>query len=363
MKIQRLISVILMFSAGSAMAIPVANLNSIRKSNEQANCQRRDSTGDFRDLIHKVAVIDQDDRDVLSRTKRLLGISDAEEQNALACMGTIVCMERVALKDRQPCPDDAELMQGQCVRIQYQSAGAFCAPGGRRKNGSCRADRLGTAGHLFVEKDTNRFMPQLENCRFFNYKGHQSELKIGDLNSLDPTQAGLNPYQNMRADGLPIRLKTPIAGCDPLDLNPPSETPARGHSLIAMTAVQADMDKNRFRGDQPIAYPCQVMNNIPAEGNGPGLLFTNCDVNKGGSGGFVLVRSERDNKLKVAGIFIRAGKMSMNGKPYNESTSPRNVTTAVVPEAGFLVMAQTPGTRISPQLSVNNSPDLQPTSD
>jgi hypothetical protein len=340
MKIQYFIQLVLLLSAGSAWAMPVVNLNQVLSDDQPVKCQRNSQETDFRNLVHRASFMDQDDREVLSKNLVAIGFSAAEQEQAMRCTGHIHCPG------------------GKDGRGTIQSAGSLCPLGKRTSGGHCAADRIASVGHIFVDKETNRFIPQKERCEFRNYRGHTSKLEIKDVDVLDPSNPANNPYQNMRADKLVIRLKRPIPGCDPYDLPDSSEPPSAGTKVVALTYIQEDQ-AGKFDGSEPMAYNCNVTRTFSARGGGPSLSYTNCDVNGGGSGGFALTRNS-NNRLAVSGMFIRIGALELNGKPYDEAN--KNYTIAVGTNADFIQIAENPGQRPDPQLSQGVSSPLRPAS-
>jgi hypothetical protein len=339
MKIQHFIQLILLLGAGSSWALPVVNLNQVLNDDKSVNCQRNNQETDFRNLVHRASVMGDDDREALSKNLDTVKFSAAEQEQAMRCTGHIFCPG------------------GSGGRGSMQSAGSFCPPNRRSSGGHCAADRLATVRHIFVDKATNRFIPQIEQCEFRNYKGHSSKLQISDLRVLDPQRPENNPFQNLRADKAVIRLKKPIPGCDPYDLPDSSEPPTVGTQVVALTHIQEDQ-AGKFDGSEPMAYNCNVTRTAPARGGGPSLIYSNCDVNAGGSGGFSLTRNS-NNRLAIAGMFIRTGLLD-DGKPYDESQ--KNYTIAVGTNADFVQMAERPDVRPDPQLTSRENSPLRPAS-
>ncbi len=337
MKIQHFIQLVLLLGAGSVWAMPVVNLNQLVGAEHQANCQRNNQENDFRNLVHKASFIGEDDRKPLSKNLATIGFSAAEQEQAMRCTGQIRC-------------PGASNGKG-----SLQSAGLICPRDKRTSGGHCAADRIASAAHIFVDKATNRLIPGIERCVFQNYRGGTSRLEVTDVKVIDPSSPANNPYQNMRADKVVVRLKEPIAGCDPYDMPEDSEPPPVGTNLVAITQVQEDQPG--YRNSEPMAYNCNVTRTFPARGGGPSVLYTNCDANGGGSGGFVLTRNS-NNRLAVTGMFIRTGALALNGQPYDEAN--KNYTVAVGTNADFIQMAENPGQR--PQLSQGVTSPLRPAS-
>lgn len=340
MKIQGFIQLVLLLGAVSAWAIPVVNLNQLVGDEQSVNCQRNNQESDFRNLVHRASFMGQDDREALSKNLDSVNFSAAEQEQAMRCTGHIFCPG------------------GSGGRGSIQSAGSFCPPNKQTSGGHCAADRLATVRHIFVDRATNRFIPQIEQCEFRNYRGHTSKLQINDVKVLDPQKPENNPFQNLRADKVVVRLKNPIPGCDPYEMPESSEPPAVGTEVVALTHMQEDQ-VGKFDGSEPLAYNCNITRTAPSRGGGPSLMYSNCDLNGGGSGGFSLIRNS-NNRLAIAGMFIRSGVLELNGKPYDETQ--KNYTIAVGTNADFVQMAQRPDVPPSPQLSSREDSPLRPAS-
>ena len=271
-------------------------------------------------LIHQSGYFDNDDREVLSKNASIIRFSRAEQEQAMRCTGRLYC---------------PNFQEG-----KVQSAGAICPPGKRTASGKCSADRLATVAHIFVDKVSNQFIPTIEQCEFSNYRGFTSKLQISDVKVSDPQISAYNPYTNMRADKVVVRLRKPIPLCDPYELPDSSDPPAVGTQLVALTYRQLGLER-KFDGSEPLAYHCNVTRTFSARHGGPSMFYSNCDANGGASGGFNLTRNA-DNKLAVSGMFIRTGK-SEDGKPYDESN--KNYTISVGTNADFLELVAQPGVK------------------
>ncbi len=266
-------------------------------------------------------VIGEDDRKLLS--KSTVGLSLTEHEQAMRCTGHVYC-------------------PGGRGSAKMQSAGAICAPGDRSAQGICAADRLATVRHLFVDEKTHRFIPKLEKCEFQNYRGHVSTLVTGDITVDVPSIENNNPHKAGRADKVVVRLLKPIPGCDPYDLPDITAPPSENSDLIALTHVQEDHE-GIYDGKEPLAYPCQVTRVFTSLDGNPALFYSNCDATGLASGGFNLTRN-RDNRLAVSGMFLRAGGVHKNGWPYSEATDgTKHFTLSISTDGAFLRMARHPG--------------------
>ncbi len=134
-----------------------------------------------------------------------------------------------------------------------------------------------------------------------------------DLASIDP-MARKKP----RRDKAVLRLERSIPNCNAYDIRSDGDAVYEGMSIFAVTFPQVDM----LSGDiekEPLAYPCRMTTKFHARDNGLSLYYTDCDLNQGGSGGFILGRPGLGKNLFVMGILIRAGESNKNGLPYSES--------------------------------------------
>ncbi len=271
----------------------------------------------------QASVIGKDDRQILSKNLQVVKFSLAEREQAMRCTGFIYC------------PQGTE---GPAM----QSAGAICPLGYRDSKLSCDADRLATAGHMFVNEKTNQMIPALELCEFRSYRGHVSKLIIDDIKVLS-SEPAYNPRINLRADKLVVRLEKPIINCNPYDLADLIGPLPAGTEVIALTHAQRDQNRRRFTGSEPLAFPCKIMKSFTPNGGGPSAYYSDCDVNGVGSGGFLLARSSSQS-LVVTSIIGGSGDEIQNGLPYNEETKNRTVSTGV--DADFLELAAAPGIRV-----------------
>lgn len=336
MKLQSVIQILFSLGAVSASAFPVGDLNRmVAESYQGWNCNRKSSVESYRDLIVKASYFEEDDRELLSVNREKVGFSVAEQEQAMRCTGRVWC-------------PGANSGRGSLI-----SAGAICPKGQRSSGGQCAADRLGTIGHLFVDKATNQFIPRMDKCEFRSYRGHTSKLVIEDIkNIINPQDSNYNPRQNTRADKLVIRLKSPIPNCDPYDLDEMSNPPPAGTEVVALTHPQEDQG-DKFDGNEPVAFKCEIKRRAAARNGGPSLLYSDCDVNGGGSGGFMLIRNS-NGRLAVTALFTGSGLLSDNGKSYNEAE--RLYTVAVGTNADFQQLALNPGKRPEPGLATGDSP-------
>ncbi len=339
MKVQIFIQIAVMLSATCTFALPVTNITPPVEDTQSGECSR-DYQDSYRDLIHHTSFMGKDDRKVLSKNLEVVKFSAAEQEQALRCSGEIFC------------PGGNDGLGSQ------QSGGSICPVGARSSGGHCSADRIATVAHLFVDRKTNRFIPKLETCEFRNYRGHVSKLEIKDLKSIDPTVDSKNPHKNMRSDKIVIHLKKPIPGCDPYDIADASDVPERTTEVIALTNTQEDQ-AGTVDGSEPQAYACNVTRSFAAKEGSAGIFYSDCDVNPGGSGGFALVR-KKDNRLSLAGMFIRIGAMELNGQAYDESK--KNYTIAVGTNADFVRMAANPGKQPDTAPSRIDASNLRPAS-
>lgn len=336
MRIQNFILILLLSGATSATAFPIAPMNS---SPANTNCQRGDQVSDFRGLIHRVAVYEQDDRTPLSKT--VVKLSPEQAEQAMRCTGYIYCPNA---ENGQP---------------KTFSAGAVCSPGSRDAQGKCAADRIGTVAHGFINHSSLRLNDNLARCEFRNYRGHRSALEVNDVRTInasevmDPRTGPQNRAPRTLEDKTVVRLKRPIPGCDPYDIAQQEEIPRKFSDLIAITFKQADMSMSQSDGSEPLVYPCSVTRVFRSGGGQVGAFYGDCDLNPGGSGGFALVRNA-NNQLVVAGIFSGSNVKIANFKKYDESLDNFTAITATSPD--FVMMAKNPSQRPSIQAGQSNSP-------
>lgn len=340
---------VLIFSTLPVFAITPVRFRNLPQANRCSTCNAyKQPECAHREMIVKAAYMGEDDRIALTAANfRELGFSLGEFAQAMACTGYIYC------------PGKNKPAGG------MQSAGAICAPGHRSASGYCAPDRLATAGHLFIDKATDSFISDLEQCEFVNYRGHVSLLEVSDLNTIDPSKENLNPLRSLRNDKVVVRLKNPIVGCNPYDIDSSNEAPQTNEILTAITFPHADQSESEFPGTNPLGYNCAATKRFPAEGGGPALFYNSCDLNKVGSGGFLLGRRSSDGKLVVRGIFTKTAEASLNGKPYDDSKDAEegNYTMAIGTGADFVKLAQEPGVVPRPHIRLTDGPtNIQPAS-
>lgn len=313
--------------------MPVVNLNEFGG----ANCARSTQNQDFRNLIHKVNIIgEEDEREPLSASAAKLGMNAEEVQQAYACTGVIVC-KNGAGKSKQ------------------QSAGAVCATENKKGDGKCAGDRLVTSAHGFINKKTNSLEKNLESCEFSNYKGFKSKLSVDDLGSIQTRNPSTDPAKNFRSDKVVVRLKQAIPGCNAYQTSGdskslPPETPI---TVISAYQVGTKAIGDKSNGEHPIGYGCSVKKSWQPKGGAAGVFYSDCDLDSGGSGSIVLSR-DAQGKLNLSGIMIIASGMP-DYKPYSEKDE--NYSIGVAANGDMISLIEEPGT-IAPSLNA----DIQPPS-
>ena len=122
-----------------------------------------------------------------------------------------------------------------------------------------------------------------------------------------------------------MSLITPINGCNPYDLTPADQMPARGDTIVMLTQAQVGQDPKRFDDTQPVAYPCSVVSQWKATAASPTIFFTNCIAGEAASGGAALVRAKSGDWTVAAilsGIVRDFGITFEIGTDGNPSVSP-----------------------------------------
>lgn len=215
-------------------------------------------------------IVGEDDRDEITRTAGSLGLSKAEIDQAYFCTGTIVCP------------------------YGRGSAGLVCASNSMK--GSCTADRLVTSRHLFTEPLRPFLRKEIDKCKFHNYRGFSTHLKMQDLALAEPIP--YLHYIDERADRAVIRLSKPVPGCRPYNV----EGVKSGDDLIALTHVQQDI-KAKFSGKHPLAYRCKALRLFSTFNGGPDMLYGDCDTEPGASGALLLSRGG-DGRLNAVATIV-----------------------------------------------------------
>jgi hypothetical protein len=247
-----------------------------------------------------------DNRAPLSEAKSAIGFSDADAARAKACTGILICEHVVAsVPQGQQCPPGSDpVSPTDCATLQAASASLICPPGERSADGSCAANTIATVAHVLSAIDAPGVKE--ERCYFQTYPVPRqgAEVAASDIASLAlpipignvsastlsaPPQQFLQQRSEDRAF---MSLITPISGCDPYDLTPADQMPARGDTIVMLTQAQLGQDPKRFDDTQPVAYPCSVVSQWKASAASPAIYFTNCIAEEAASGGAALVRSK-----------------------------------------------------------------------
>jgi hypothetical protein len=247
-----------------------------------------------------------DNRAPLSQAKSAIGFSDADAARANACTGILICEHVTAIVPQgRQCPQGSDpISPTECATLQAASASLICPPGQRRQDGTCVANTIATVAHVFIAIDAPGVKE--EQCFFQTWPvPHQGAgVAAADIASLAlPTPIGnVSPaiinappqqfLQERGEDRAFLRLMTPIAGCNPYDLTPADQTPARGDTIVMLTQRQLGQDPTRFDDSQPVAYPCSVVSQWKVSNASPTIYFTNCVADQAASGGAALVRAK-----------------------------------------------------------------------
>jgi hypothetical protein len=185
-----------------------------------------------------------------------------------------------------------------------------------------------TAAHGLVDEwGTKR---DLSTCYFENFDipPKRSDLKVGsDRNIIgDPSSS------NRRDDRARIELMSPIEDARPFAPDFSEKKLAKGTSVVLLAAQHRDL---RTSGVDPVLSPCTVQDYFDW-GDGVSRMKTDCDSDKGSSGGPYIFRGE-DGK-----IYVKAMQIGMeapdhskipNHTPYNNET---NHTGGLVIDQTFL---------------------------
>lgn len=279
-------------------------------------------------LIERVGIIgEKDDREVLSKTAKSLGFTKREIDQAMACTGKVLCL------GEEP--------------SQF-SAGAICAPGSRDHKGNCPADRIATALHGF-SWENQRLRKGINTCKFTNYIGQTVSLNLEDINNT--IQYNTNRYgsvwHNRRSDKVAIRLNSPIKQCNPYTITNSANAPKSDETVTVISYPPPVLVDRGFNGREPLAYQCMIKKVLPEKYGLSGGYVTDCDVDPGQSGGFVILR-EPGKGLSVSAIITNTGHSPKNYAPYSDTT----YTLAVGLHADFIPMARFPGATANWERSV-----------
>jgi len=247
-----------------------------------------------------------DNRAPLSEAKSAIGFSDADAARANACTGILICEHVTAIVPQgRQCPQGSDpISPTECATLQAASASLICPPGQRRADGTCVANTIATVAHVFEAIDAPGVKE--ERCYFQTWPLPRQGAEVAGSNIADltlPTPIGNVTASTISApspqflqdrgeDRAFLNLTAPINGCNPYDLTPADQMPARGDTIVMLTQRQLGQDPARFDDSQPVAYPCSIVSQWKVSNASPTIYFTNCIADQAASGGAALVRAK-----------------------------------------------------------------------
>jgi hypothetical protein len=244
-----------------------------------------------------------DDRFELSKVPGLedIGFGRVDAQQAMVCTGAIVCIDKL--------PNRVTIFRGSAASVSS-------------------AKQIVTAAHLFYDPATRQPRASLQSCTFRNYASPGASIPIVVTPALRAQLRQNNPYENRWHDWAVVRLKSAIPNCKPYEADRSAEPVAPGTQVLAISHLHKDMMK-RFSGREPIGQRCTIRN---VAGSETPMYLTDCDAERGGSGGLGLIR--RDGKWVAKAMMVLMGNWSANHADYD--VAKNNITFYLGIEGDFL---------------------------
>ncbi|MGE0213988.1 MAG: trypsin-like serine protease [Parvibaculaceae bacterium] len=212
------------------------------------------------------------------------------------------------------------------VRMIRETSGRIVCPPTRRRDGVWASgtlvseDVVCTAAHTFITDKGKRFKP-LSSC-WFETQGTRPQRLALDFSKdgetflipkFDPDAIG-----RFAIDRSCVRLKRRLKQVLPPVIDTPGEAIHRASTLISVSARQLDMRKAAKgcrSSKEPIVQACALRLHSKGVLRNNSLIFGDCDLSPGGSGGPVYARVE--GELVLVGMNIAAGKPRADFKPFN----------------------------------------------
>lgn len=244
-----------------------------------------------------------DDRVELSKVPGLkdIGFGREDMQQTMACTGAIVCIDKL--------PNRISIFRG--------SAASVSSP-----------DQIVTAAHIFYDHITKQPRASLQSCTFRNYTRPGASIPIAVTPALRAQLRQNNPYENRWHDWAVVRLKSAIPNCKPYEADRSAEPAAPGSELLAISHLHKDIMK-KFSGREPIGQRCTIRN---VAGSETPMYLTDCDAERGGSGGLGLIR--RNGKWLAKAMMVLMGNSTASRADYDVARS--NITFYLGIEGEFL---------------------------
>lgn len=331
MGIQALILIATMTAASTAVAFPViANPLGAK----DANCQQRRSfnanAAHFSDLVHKIAVSENDTR---------VGMSEFTPQDGF---------EELAISPAEK----AEIAKnfGKCYCHKLKANGK---PGKRVAQTDCSVAGDGqtmvTTFHLLEQQlDAGGIPRGSVACEMQNAAGDPPErlvFKRAPPTFRFGTSSGEQDPHNDRAT---VKLARKIPGAGGLRLSPSGQLPLqKGTKLLMVSTTQLRMSKPVAKGDL-IAQTCTANTVYAPDEQSPGVFYTDCSSTAAASGSAIFAR-DYDGKLTFVGIVQGSSGEDKDGQPFylkdaagnivmdaNGKATYNNVTRALAVNGDFL---------------------------
>ncbi len=309
MKARTLVTLVLAFAHITGHAIPLV----------KPGCDDTSYERGFRDLVHKVGIMDSDERVETSVLVNRGVLTKAEEQRIRATFGNIECpiyrWDPVKKKD---------------VYHRHSVASAAIVHD---------KQTIITAAHVFFDSESKEPIQYLSKCKFRN---REIPAVVTSLNLKDGMLSGagaklkvpgrmvfgtLDPFAEPNRDRAAIRLAAPVANAEPFEYDSSDAYPTeKPNALINISIPQVDMAAAKRSSDPHYEYTGVIGQRCSNRDTYPGLprvtpvMKVDCDSFGGGSGSVLLTRAANPEQgpLKAVGIVISGtDSPELRGKPFN----------------------------------------------
>jgi len=186
------------------------------------------------------------------------------------------------------------------------------------------AEIVCTAAHIFL-KDGNPKGP-LSSClvRTQGSIAQTSSLRWQQNHEFPTRRPELKSEQAL--DPFCAKLATPFSNVKPISIDFSGELLENAEEIVAVAAFQVRMQTSgeckAHGASEPIAQVCNKKELRSGYGGRGKLIFTDCDLGKGGSGGPLYVCNDQEPIL--VGISTDAGLGAADGKPYDAGEGLRD---------------------------------------
>lgn len=206
---------------------------------------------------------------------------------------------------------ELHLTDAEITRLRHTTGYVYC-PGKTVSGFLVSSDVVVTVAHVFLN-DAGAYRQPRSGCYFQNQAAKPVRIPVstapGDLRlgTGEPdriTGVSAVPWIGGNHDYAIARLQEPVPAAEPLPFSKNGAEVRSGHSLITVQASQADL-KEIFDRRVPLVQACTATRLFPANSQRAGVIYSDCDNTKGGSGGVNLRRI--GGELTAVGFFTGSG--------------------------------------------------------